>query len=84
MQAAINKPLLGWKRQRGRPRRTGLRAVEEDQKTENQKTGRRCKAETPGNVKSGTATPHGMPYDDDDDMTKLFHFISKTSLLRGK
>jgi len=35
MQAAIHKPFLGSKRQRGRPHSTWLRAVEDDLKTAN-------------------------------------------------
>jgi len=35
MQAAMEKHPLGWKRQRGRPRNTWLRAVEDDLKTVN-------------------------------------------------
>jgi len=35
MQAAMDKPTLGWKRPRGRPRSTWLRAVEDDLKTVN-------------------------------------------------
>jgi len=35
MQAAMHKPLFGWKRQRGRPPSTWLKAVEDDLKTAN-------------------------------------------------